>query len=188
MLSIFVTDLLPRSKCLLISWLPHHCSQWYCHPSGEKKSVTASIFNPYICYEVMWPDAMILVFRMLSFKSAFSLSSFNRIKKLLSYSSLSPITMVLSAHQRLLIFLPTVLIPACDSSNLPFCMMYSAYILNKHGDSVQPSCTPFTILNQSVVPFLVQTVASWPTYRFLRWQIRWSGTPIFLRIFHSQRL
>ena len=29
------------------------------------------------------------------------------------------------------------------------------------------------------------TVASWCTYRFLRRQVRWSGTPIFLRIFYS---
>jgi len=28
-------------------------------------------------------------------------------------------------------------------------------------------------------------VASWPTYRFLRRQVRWSGIPISLRIFHS---
>jgi len=58
--------------------------------------------------ELMWPDAMILVFRMLSFKQAFSLSCFNHIKKLLSYSPLSAITMVLPAYQRLLIFLPSL--------------------------------------------------------------------------------
>ena len=32
--------------------------------------------------------------------------------------------------------------------------MYSAYKLNKQGDSVQP-CTPFPVLNPSVVPCLV---------------------------------
>ena len=31
----------------------------------------------------------------------------------------------------------------------------------------------------------VQTVASWPAYTFLRRQVRWSGIPIFFRIFHS---
>ena len=31
---------------------------------------------------------------------------------------------------------------------------------------------------QSVVPCLVLTVASWPAYRFLRRQVRWSGIPI----------
>ena len=34
------------------------------------------------------------------------------------------------------------------------------------GDNIQPWCTPFPIWNQSVVPWLVLTVASWPAYRF----------------------
>ena len=50
---------------------------------------------------------------------------------------------------------------------------------------MQPWCTPFPIWNQSVVPSPVLTVASWPTYRFLKRQVRWSGIPISLRIFHS---
>ena len=43
----------------------------------------------------------------------------------------------------------------------------------------------FPIWNQSVVPCPVLTVASWPTYRFLKRQVRWSGIPIYLRIFHT---
>ena len=43
----------------------------------------------------------------------------------------------------------------------------------------------FPIRNQSVVPCPVLTVASWTAYRFLRRQVRWSGIPIFWRIFHS---
>ena len=35
--------------------------------------------------------------------------------------------------------------------------------------------SPFPILNQSVVPCPVLTVALWPTYKFLRRQVRWSG-------------
>ena len=42
---------------------------------------------------------------------------------------------------------------------------------------------PFPIWNQSVVPCPVLTVASWPAYRFLKKQVRWSGIPISLRIF-----
>ena len=61
----------------------------------------------------------------------------------------------------------------------------SAYKLNKQSDNIQPWCTPFPIWNQSVVPCPVQTVTSWPTCRFLRRQVRWSGIPISLRIFHS---
>ena len=50
---------------------------------------------------------------------------------------------------------------------------------------MQPWHTPFPICNQSVVPCPVLTVASWPAYRFLRRQVRWSGIPISWRIFHS---
>ena len=38
-------------------------------------------------------------------------------------------------------------------------------------------------MNQSIVPCLILSVASCPAYRFLRRQVRWSGTPISLGIF-----
>ena len=107
----------------------------------------------------MGPDAMILDFWVLHFKPTFSVPSFTFIKRLFSSSSLSPIRVVLSAYLMLLIFLLAVLIPASVSSSLAFCVMYSAYKLNKQGDSIQP-CTPFPILNQPVVKALI--VASWP--------------------------
>ena len=141
----------------------------------------------------MRPDAKILVFWMLSFKPTFSFSSFTFIKRLFSFS-LSAIRVVSSAYLRLLIFLPVILIPICASSSPAFHMMYSAYKLNKQGDNIQPWGTPFPIWNQSVVPCPVPTVASWPEYRFLRRQVRWSGIPISFRIskiycdWHSQRL
>ena len=68
---------------------------------------------------------------------------------------------------------------------LLFNMMYSTYRLNKQGDNRQPGYTPFSILNQSVVLYRVITVASWPAYRFLRSQVRCSGIPMSLIIFHS---
>ena len=77
-LSRFVIAFLPKSKCLLISWL-----QW---PSAvivepkKIKSLIVSIVSPSICHKVMGPDAMILVFWMLSFKPTFSLSSIQLIK------------------------------------------------------------------------------------------------------------
>ena len=61
--------------------------------------------------------------------------------------------------------------------------MYSAYKLNKQGDNIQSWHTPFPIWNQSIVPCPVLTVVSWPAYRFLRRQVRWSGIPISFRIF-----
>ena len=45
-----------------------------------------------------------------------------------------------------------------------------------------------TLLSQFWTSWLlcpVITVASWPIYRFLGRQVRWSGVPISLRIFHS---
>ena len=128
----------------------------------------------------MGPDAMILVFWMLSFKPTFSLSSFKRV---FSYSSLSAIEVVSSAYLRLLIFFLTILIPACTSPSPAFCMMYSACKLNKQGDNIKPWCTPFPIWNQSVFPCAFLTVASWPAYRFLKRQVRWSDIPICWRIF-----
>ena len=54
------------------------------------------------------------------------------------------------------------------------------FSINK-ANNIQPWC--FLIWNQSLVPCLVLTVNSWPAYRFLRRQVRWSGIPISLRTF-----
>ena len=95
--------------------------------------------------ELMGPNVMTLVSWMLSFKSNFSLSSFTFLKRLFCSSLLYIIRVVSSAYLRLLIFLPAILIPACASSSPAFHMKYSAYKLNKKGDSIQPCCTPFPI-------------------------------------------
>ena len=157
-----VVTFLQTSKHLLISWL-QSTSAVILKPL-KIKSITVSIVSPSICHEVMEPDAMILVFWMLSFQPIFLLSSFTFIKRLFSSSSLSAIRVVSSAYLRLLVFLPAILIPACASSSPEFLMMYSACKLNKHGDNIQPWRTPFPIWNQSVsCPVL--TVASWPAHR-----------------------
>ena len=150
----------------------------------ENKVYHCLHFSPSICHELMGLDAMILFFECWVL-SAFSLCSFIFIKRLFSFSLLSAIRAVLSAYLRLLIFLTAILIPAYTSSNLAFCMMYSAHELNKKGNNIQPWCTPFPIWNQSVVPCPVLTVASWSVYRFFRRQFRWSCIPITWRIFQS---
>ena len=182
MLSRLVIAFIPRSKCLVISWLQSPSAVIL--ETNKIMSFTVFHCSPSICLQVMGLDAMILVFWMLSFKPTFSLSSFTFIKRLFT-SLLSSIRVVSSAYLRLLRLLPEILIPACASSSPAFFMMYSAYKLNKHGDNIQPWCTPFWIWNQSVVSCPVLTVASWTAYRFLKSQIRWSGIPISLRIFHS---
>ena len=70
-LSRFVIAILPRSKCLLISRLQSPCTV-ILEPK-KIKSVTVSIVSPSICHEVMGPDGMILVFRILSLSQLFHL-------------------------------------------------------------------------------------------------------------------
>ena len=135
----------------------------------------------------MGPDAMILVFWILSFKSAFSLSSSTFIKRLFSSSSLSAIRVESFTYLRWLIFLSAVLIPTCGSSSptishdvLYIEVNYAGWqytALSHSFLSFEPVC--------SIVPCKVLTVASWSMYRIFRRQVRWSGIPICLRFFHS---
>ena len=60
MLSWFIIALLPRTKCVLISWLQSPCIV-ILEPK-KIKSVTVSIVSFLICHEVMGPDAMIFIF------------------------------------------------------------------------------------------------------------------------------
>ena len=144
-----------------------------CSDFGAQRSKFSHYFH---CFPICLPwsggtDDMILVFWMLSFNPTFSLSSFTFINILFS-SLLSAIRVVSSGHLRLLIFLPAILIPACASNSLVFHMMYYVYKLNKQGDNIQPWLTPFLIWNQSAFLFPVLTAASWPSYRFLKRQVR----------------
>ena len=108
MLSKLVITFLPRSKHLLISWLQSPLG-FPCGSAGkesgdfgaqENKVSHCSHCFPSVCYQVMGLEAVILVFWMLSFKSAFSLPSFTFIKRLFRFSSLSAIKVVSSAYLR----------------------------------------------------------------------------------------
>ena len=135
MLSRLIIAFLPGSKCLLISWL-QSLSAVTLEP---KKIKFVTFFHCFSIY-LPWIDGTRchdLVSRILSFKPAFSLSSFIFIKRLFSSSLLPAIRVVSSAYLRLLIFPLAILIPVCASSSLEFCMMYSAYKLNKQGDNIQ---------------------------------------------------
>ena len=80
-LSRLVITLLPRSKHLWILWLQSPFAMIL----EPKKIATVS---PSICYEVMRPDAMILVFWILSLGPTFSVSCLTFIKWLFSSSSI----------------------------------------------------------------------------------------------------
>ena len=126
-LSRFAIPFLPRSKHLnfitALTILRDFGAQeneiWHCFHSF-----------PTFCHEVMGLVAMIFVFWMLRFKSAFSLFSFTFIKKLFSSSSLSIIRMVSPAYLKLLIFILAILIWACDSFSWHFawCTLHISYI------------------------------------------------------------
>ena len=110
-LSRLVITVLPRNKCLLISWLQSP-SVVILVPPQNKVCLCFHCFPIYL----PWSDGTgchDLSFWMLSFKPTFSLSSFT-FKRLLS-SALSAIRVVSSVYLRLLIFLPAILILACAS-------------------------------------------------------------------------
>ena len=60
MLSRLVIVFLPRSKCLLISWL--HSASAVILESPKIKSLTVSIVSPSICHHLTGPNFIILVF------------------------------------------------------------------------------------------------------------------------------
>ena len=158
-----------------------------CSDFGAPKNKVCHCFHCFSIY-LPWSDGTRchdLCFQNVEFKPTFPLSSFTFIKRLFSSSSLSAIRVVSSTYLRFIDISP-------GNLNFSLCFLqpsvsydYSAYKLNKQGDSIQPWRTPFPIWNQSVVPCPVLIVASRPAYRFLRRQVRWSGIPISLRIFHS---
>ena len=78
MLSRLVIAFLPRHKRLSISCLQSPSAEIL--ETKKMKSLTVSTVFPFICQEGMGPDAMILLFWMLSFKPTFSLCSFTFIK------------------------------------------------------------------------------------------------------------
>ena len=75
MLSGFVIAFLPRNKHLLISWLQSQ-STVILEPK-KINSVTASIFPPSICHEVIGPDTMILIYFNVEFQTSFFILLFD---------------------------------------------------------------------------------------------------------------
>ena len=133
MLSRLVITFLPRSKCLNFMAAITICSN--CGAPQNKVSHCLHCFPIYLPWSGgTGPEAKILVFWMLSFKPAFSLSAFTFIKKLVSFSLLFATMVVSSAYLRLLIFLLVILILASTLSSPAFGMMYSAYKLNNQGE------------------------------------------------------
>ena len=113
------------------------------------KSATVSTVSPFICHEVMRPDALILVFECSVLSQLFH-TPFTFTKRLFSSSSLSAIGVMSSAYLRLLIFLLAILIPAYASFSLAFCMMYSAYQV--FPDSLVSNESAYNTGNPGLIP------------------------------------
>ena len=104
---------------------------------AQENKVSSSV-SPSICHEVMWPDAMMLVFWMLSFKPVFSTLLFHFHQESLQF-------LFDFCHKGGIIWISEVIdiSPVNPDSSLCFIqpafhMMYSAYKLNKQGDNIQP--------------------------------------------------
>ena len=123
-------------------------------PSHPLSSPSPAAFNLFPSIRIFSNESVLRIRWPKCCSFTFSISPSNE------HSGLSATRVVSSAYLRLLVFLLAILIPACDSSSLAFHMMYSAYKLNKQGDNIQPSQTPFLIWKQPVVSCPVLTMAS----------------------------
>ena len=131
MLSRLVIAFLPRSKEASFNFM---AAVTICSDFGAQEKKVCHCFHcfPSICHKVMRLEAMMVIFQMLSFKPAFSLSSFTFINRFFSSSLLSTIRVISFAYLRLLVFIPAILIPTCASSSPEFHMMVSEFhISNK---------------------------------------------------------
>ena len=174
MLSRSVTAFLPGSKHLLISWLQSP-STVILEPR-KIKSVTPSTFSPFICDESDGTDAMVLVFLNVEFQD----SLFSFPLSLSSRGSLVPLHFLPLLCYHLHIWgcwyfsqWSWFLLVIHSAQHFTWCTLnineMSYIYIYTH---TQPCHTPLPILNQFIVPCSVLTVASWPTYRFLRIQVR----------------
>ena len=151
--------------------------------SGAQENKICHCFHSFPVY-LPWSDRIgcLLLFWMLSFQPAFSLSSFTLIKTLFSYS-LFAIRVVPSALSEVVISPGNL-----DSSLLihpaqhfTWCTLHISFTSRVTTYSLD------VLLSQFWTPccFMSGSIASWPAYRFLRRQVRWPDTPVSLRILHS---
>ena len=139
-------------------------------PSPTPRACSNSCPSSQRCHPTISPSVVPFSSCLQSFPASGSFQMSVLCIRWPKYWSFS-LEVISSAYLTLLMFLPPILIPAYNSSSPAFLMMCSAYKLNKQGDNRQLCHSFFLILNQSVVPYRVLTVASRPTYRFHRRQV-----------------
>ena len=154
-LSGFVIAFLSRNMCLLISWLQS--------PSTvilESKKIFHSFhLSLFICREVMGPDSMILVLWMLSFKTAFSLTSFPFTKRLFSTSLVSDVRVVSSAYLGVVDISSSSLDYSRSGSDSPLNLLFSFNII-----------LDFMINHKYFVAQLLSCIQLFATPRTAAWQ------------------
>ena len=126
------------------------------------KSATVSTVSPSICHEGMGPDAMILVFWMLSFKPTFSLSSFTFIKRLFSSSSLSSILYICTPE--LFIW---VLLKRCHKGLMKIIFELIIRKLNKQSCDLPICFISIRIMNQELLCISVILIWSNSKYKMI---------------------
>ena len=173
-LSRFDIVILQKSSHLLISWLLSP-SKLILEPK-KMKSDTVSTFSPSICHEVIGPDAMILVFECWVLSQLFHSPLSPSSRGSLSASSLSAIKVVSSAYLRLLIFLSAIMIPACDSSSLAFCIMHISYMS-------RVTALTYSFLNYEPMQCSMSSSKCCFLPCIQDSQVKWTDIPISLRIF-----
>ena len=117
MLSRLVISFLLRSKCLLISWV-----QSVCRDFGAQDN---KVFHCFHCFPIYlpwsdWIGCHDLCFLNIEFLSRLFHCPLSPSSRGSSSFSLSAVRVVLSAYLRLLIFLPSILIPSWASSSCHF--------------------------------------------------------------------
>ena len=127
-----------------------HC-RWILYQQSYERSQSLSLFPlfPHLLAMMWWDRMPWSFFFEWVLSQLFHSPLFTFIKRLFSYSSLSAIRVVSSPYLGLLISLLAFFNPACASSSPAFCVMYSAYKLNKECDSIQPLSTPSPVWKHS---------------------------------------
>ena len=155
-LSRFVIAFLSKSKQLLISWLTSLSTVIV--ETKKIKSITTFTFSLSICHEMMRPNDINFFFLMLSFKPAFSLSSFTFIKRFFTSSSLSAIRMVSSAYQEKAM--------APHSSTLAWKIPWTE--------------KPGRLQSMGSQRVRHDWMTSLSLFTFMHWRRKWQHTPVFL--------
>ena len=117
-------------------------------------------------------DFVLIMFISMPYGLPYSLTAVSKTCRNIGPSASKTVS---SAYLRLLTFTPQIFTPFISSTSLN---IFSVYRLNKFGDSTQPCCTTFFILNSDVIPLSVLTDADCSQYSLVIICKSLSSTPL----------